>query len=321
MSGRVQLAPTSFGVILGIWAAASGCAPTNDGGFMPLATVGQGGASAAATTTPASTSVYIYGQGGARPATGVGAGGALAAGGAGVVPGGGATAAGTQVAKGGTPGVVTTTPAATGGAPVVTTTAAATNPNTGTTVTFAAGKGVGAMTGYGFVSLGALDSISSPTCGAAAITSTAPCLSGTTWSVDTALCVTGSIPALDKDTPDYDNNWGLLVGLNATDPATKGLGQAFTSVLIATSGTPTTGLRAKVHRKGDTDSVDYCAAFTPGTAIPFTSFTRTCYDAAKPGAAITAADIPNIDKIQLQVSSGAAAITVTNLCITGITFS
>ena len=76
-----------------------------------------------------------------------------------------------------------------------------------------------------------------------------------------------------------------------------------------------------VHRKGDPDATSYCYALTPGTAIPLTSFSTTCYTSASPGTAITATDIPNIDKVSVQVSSTTSLITVTNLCITGITFA
>jgi hypothetical protein len=109
--------------------------------------------------------------------------------------------------------------------------------------------------------------------------------------------------------------------LNATDPAGSGLGQAFTSIAIAVTGSPTAGLRALVHRKGDTVDTSYCAALTPGTPIPLTSFTTACYNTATPGTAITAADVPNIDQVTVQVSSSATAAAVTSLCITGITFA
>src|ERR1700690_1095942 len=190
---------------------------------------------------------------------------------------------------------------------------------TGTTVTFAAGKAQGAMVGYGWVALGSLDSITDPKCGAAAITAAAPCTTSTTWSSASALCVTGNVPALGTP-PDYTNNWGLSVGGNANATAGTGLGQSFTSITIAVTGTPTSGLRAMVHRSGDPDATSYCYALTPGTAIPLTSFSATCYTSASPGTAITAADVPKIDKISVQVSSGTTAIPVPNLCITGITF-
>ncbi len=66
-------------------------------------------------------------------------------------------------------------------------------------------------------------------------------------------------------------------------------------------------------------SVAYCA--TSGTAIPFTSFNTACWNIPPNGTALTAVDVPNIDQIFVQVSAGPAAITVTNLCVTGITFS
>lgn len=173
--------------------------------------------------------------------------------------------------------------------------------------------------GYGWVALGSKDSISDPKCGTAEIKDGTSCAS-TTWSTKDSLCMSGSIPALDATTPDYTNNWGVQLGVNSTEPAGSGLGQSFTSITIAVSGTPSSGLRAKVHRKGDPASTDYCAPYASG-AIPLTSFTTTCYDTAKPGTAITAADVANIDQIGIQVPSSTTAITVTNLCITGITFA
>jgi len=196
---------------------------------------------------------------------------------------------------------------------------------TGTTVAFGNGKGQGAMTGYGYVALGSADTLTSPTCGTTntPITSAAPCKADTQWSSTSALCMTGSVPALPASptSADYTSNWGVSVGLNATDPEGGGLGQAFTSVTIAMTGSPSTGLRAIVHLKGDSPDTQYCFAMTPGTAIPFTSFSATCWDTAAPGTAITAAQVANVDKIAVQVTSTSSAITVTDLCITGITFA
>jgi hypothetical protein len=134
--------------------------------------------------------------------------------------------------------------------------------------------------------------------------------------------MSGAIPALAATSPDYTGNWGVQLGLNSTEVAGGGLGQSFTSVAITVTGSPTSGLRAKVHKKGDAAGTDYCySSMASGTAIPFTSFTATCYDTAKPGAAITAADVPNIDQIGVQVPSSTTAIAVSKLCITGITFA
>jgi hypothetical protein len=169
--------------------------------------------------------------------------------------------------------------------------------------------------------MGSADTVSDPTCGGTKITSTTACTTSTTWSSTTSLCITGSIPALPASptSSDYSTNWGVSVGVNS-DTAGGGLGQSFSSITIAISGTPSSGLRAMVHRKGDSDSTSYCLAYASG-AMTLTSFSTTCYDTAKPGTALTAADVPNIDKVSLQVSSGSAAITVSNLCITGITFA
>jgi hypothetical protein len=203
-----------------------------------------------------------------------------------------------------------------------TSTSTSTTP-TGTTVAFGAGKGQGAMTGYGFVALGSADTLTSPTCGPtkAAITSTTPCAADPNWSNPSAICMSGSIPALPAapTATDYSSNWGASVGLNATDPAGGGLGQSFTSVTITVTGAPTSGLRAIVHKKGDPDSTSYCFALTSGTAIPITSFVTDCYNTVPSGTKIAASD--TIDKISVQVSSGPAAIAITDLCITAIAFA
>ena len=189
----------------------------------------------------------------------------------------------------------------------------------GTEVTFVKGKAQGAMTGYGYVALGADDSITSPTCGPqdTEITEASPCKSSPNWSQDDAICVSGKIPALDETDPDYDANWGVQVGANATDPDGDGLGQAFKTVTFTLSGKPTSGLRALVHK----GSTDYCyEGVTSGKAIDFTDFTKTCYDSASPGTAITAADVASISKLVIQVSSTTSATTVADLCITKIEF-
>lgn len=225
----------------------------------------------------------------------------------GSVSSGGTSSAGGTVSSGGT----TTTSTGSG--------------NTGTTVTFANGKAAGAMTGYGYVALGKLDTITDPTCGTAkaAITEAASCATTTNWNATDKLCMTGSIPALPAapTSTDYSDNWGAQVALNAADPAGGGLGQSFSSVTITMTGSPTSGLRAVVHKKGEAASTSYCAALTPGTAIPFTSFVTDCYNTAPSGTKITAADVTNIDKIGVQVSSGSAAITIADLCITKIEFA
>ena len=260
----------------------------------------------------------IYSAGGTTPKGGSQSSGGITtslSGGATVVSAGGAT-----VVKSG--GVTVVNSGGVSSAGGVTTVGGSTSVGpTGNTVTFASGKAVGAMVGWGWVALGSADTISDPTCGPskAFITAAAQC-AAFNWSSTTALCITGSIPALGTP-PDYTGNWGVSVGVNATDTTPSGgLGQSFTSITITVSGTPDIGLRATVHRKGDPDATSFCYALTSGTAIPLTSFTTSCYTTASPGTAITAADVPNIDKVSVQVSSGTAAITVASLCITGIAF-
>jgi hypothetical protein len=49
-------------------------------------------------------------------------------------------------------------------------------------------------------------------------------------------------------------------------------------------------------------------------------FATDCY-ATAPAGFLAAADVANIDKVSLEAVSGAAAVTVTSMCITGITFA
>jgi hypothetical protein len=199
---------------------------------------------------------------------------------------------------------------------------------TGSTVAFSKGKASGAMTGWGWVALGPADAVSSPTCQGAPFTPTGNCLGGPDWNSTSALCLTGSIPAVAATNPDYINNWGVQIGIDATINAdgrlgsvSQALGQSFTSIAITVSGSPSSGLRAMVHRKGDAVGASYCAPLTSGAAIPFTAFNTKCYASPPDGVALTMADVPNIDQVGVQVSSTFTAITVTNLCITGITFA
>jgi hypothetical protein len=189
-------------------------------------------------------------------------------------------------------------------------------------VTFANGKGQGAMMGYGFVAVGKADTLTLPTCGPSktAITFATPCASDVNWSSPSALCISGWIPALPTSptSTDYADNWGILVGVNATDPGGGGLGQSFTSVTLTLTGSPTSGLRATVHRKDDSDGITYCAPLTSGMPIPFTNFVTDCFNTVPVGARIAATDVANIDKIVVEVRSGSTAIPVTDLCITRI---
>lgn len=214
-----------------------------------------------------------------------------------------------------------------GGSTVTTPTGGVTAPS-GNAVTFNTGKASGAMTGYGWIAMGPQDSASSPTCGtsATAITSTTPCLTSTTWSSASSLCISGTIPMVTGTPADYTDDWGLQIGVNATDATPSGtLGSnaaSFTKITFTTSGAvaPTTAaIRAEIHRLGDPDATTYCANMTSGTPITLTAFNTACWDGS--GTSLTSADITNIDKVGVQISSDtSSAYTVTNYCLSGISF-
>ena len=178
------------------------------------------------------------------------------------------------------------------------------------------------MTGYGWVTLGASDSVTTPTCGAAEapITSASLCLGTTHWNIATALCVTGTVPALpvSPTQPDRNNNWGIQVGVNAAEP-NQAIGKSFGSITVNATGLPSSGARVELHRSVDAAGTTYCSnSFVSGTPIALTSFNTSCWDNS--GTALTTGDVAKIDEVGIQVSSTNTAITVTDLCMTSIVF-
>ena len=192
--------------------------------------------------------------------------------------------------------------------------------NAGNVVTFVNGQAKGAMTGVGWVALGTKTTVTDPTCGTDKHPMTDPCTT-INWSSSSALCVSGSIAALPTSpTPDdYANNWGVQVGVSATEPSGGLLGQSFSNITFTFTGTPTTNVRAQVHRNGDPDSTQFCAYITSDTAVPITDFSTLCW-APGTGTSLTTADVPTIDKMALQISSGFTPVAVQNFCMTRIEF-
>jgi hypothetical protein len=187
------------------------------------------------------------------------------------------------------------------------------------TTIFKDGYGVGLMTGDGWVSLGSLDTLNSPTCGPAPITSARPCTGTKTWSSPTALCISGAIPALPSSPSpsDFANNWGIQVGVDANlsgDP----IGRQFKTLTYNMTGSPSSGLRAEIHRSGDAIGVTYCATLVPGKPITLSTFNSSCWDGT--GASLTPADILKIDKVIVHIPSGSSPINVNSLCIGSIVF-
>jgi hypothetical protein len=191
-----------------------------------------------------------------------------------------------------------------------------------TTVNFKQGKAEGAMTGWGWASMGALDSVTSPTCGPSKLplSTQEPCMVGFNWSSIDALCMSGQLPAL-PDPPtaaDFLANWGMSVGVDATDPRGGSVSAAFTAMGVTFTGTPTTGLRIHLHRIGDPDDKMYCHdGIISGVSYLLSSFNTACWDSS--GTPFNpAAD--RFDRLTFAVTSSSVARTVSDLCLTGISF-
>jgi len=234
--------------------------------------------------------------------------------------GGSSAAAGTHA--GGTPATGGTTAA--GGSPAA----------GGNTVTFSSGQAQGLMTGYGWAALGTEDdTLTSPTCGTTLtpLTPTAPCTTANpaNWSSTNALCISGNVGALPAapTQTDYSDNWGVEVGVDANTDTTIPIGQSFSTISVALSGTPMTGLRVDIGTTTSLSTAPYCAVWTAGP-IPLTSFNTECWNGTSCASStdgkcvqLQASDVTNITQVMIQVPSTSAAIPVTNLCMTGITFN
>ncbi|MGA7742621.1 MAG: hypothetical protein WBP56_17815 [Polyangia bacterium] len=239
--------------------------------------------------------------------------------------GGSSAAAGTHA--GGTPATGGTTAA--GGSPAA----------GGNTVTFSSGQAQGPMTGYAYVALGPQDSISDPVCNPTAtagastqqISNTTPCptTGQTVWDSATALCISGSIPKVQDDTAfptgDYTADWGLQIGVNTSNPPGTTLGTSYSTIALninPSAVTPAnTAIRAIIHLVSMTATANpYCATITTsGAPIPLTSFNTACWDNS--GTALLATDVPNIDKVGVQISSDLTnAYTVSGFCLNSIVF-
>jgi hypothetical protein len=236
------------------------------------------------------------------------AGGVLAAGGAEEL--GGSVGSGGDLSTGGAIATVDLGTGGGGGSPVQ---------RSGNVVTFVNGMAQGAMAGPGWVAMGTVETVTSPTCMGAPITYATPCLAQTTWNNPNALCVVGMIPALPPvpTSADYANNWGIQVGVSAGEPSGV-VGLSFSTIALTVTGPLPSGLRAEIHRLGDPDSTFYCANLISGAKIALTAFNTTCWDGL--GVPFTLADAPKIDRVSVQVSATFTATPVTNLCLSRIVF-
>ncbi len=183
-----------------------------------------------------------------------------------------------------------------------------------TTVTFANGRGMGAMVGPGWIASGGLDTVVSPAC-PLKVSGTSRCDS-TTWPRSSSLCVTGSVPVVVGG--DYTGNWGIEIGVDATDPPNAPIGIVYSTVTVNFTESSSTDLRIELHRSGDPSTVTYCHdAVVSGTSYLLASFNTQCYGTG--GTQFS--DAAKIDQVGLQAtSSEASGLTLTNLCLDSIAF-
>jgi hypothetical protein len=194
--------------------------------------------------------------------------------------------------------------------------------------TFVQGRGQGALSGYGYASLGAADSLTSPTCGGMPIGGLAPSMppvtfgstcrpSDITWSSTAALCASGRIPGWSSSQSygSYLVNWGIMIGVGAKDPV-QALGVTYKSVALTVTGSYPGGLVAVAHLAGDDYNRTYCAWMRSGVPIRLSSFNTECNFGS--GTSLDEDDVQKIDKIGVQVPPSQDAITLSDFCLTQI---
>jgi hypothetical protein len=197
--------------------------------------------------------------------------------------------------------------------------------------TFASGRAQGAMSGYGYVSLGVVDSVTSPTCNGVQIGGLAPSMppvtfnstcppSGITWGSATGLCVSGSIPGWSSRLSymDYMIDWGIMVGAATREPV-QAMGVSYRTVTLTVSGGDESPLFAVVHLADDANHLTYCASMRSGEAIKLSAFNTEClFDS---GQRLADSDVQKIDKLGIQVPSSESAITLSDFCLIKIEFA
>jgi hypothetical protein len=180
-------------------------------------------------------------------------------------------------------------------------------------VTFSDGVAAGAMTGPCWIVLGTADTVTSPAC----IRSGDSC-SPAAWPATASLCVTGIVPSvLDGD---YTDNWGIAIGVSATQPPYGPIGTSYSTITMNWTGSPTTGLRIVVHVSGDPSTTTYCLDdAAAGKKYRLVDFNTECYGGAG-GVDLTAADASKIDQVELQVVPSSTPYDLKDLCLDSIVF-
>ena len=197
--------------------------------------------------------------------------------------------------------------------------------------TFVSGRAQGALSGYGYVSLGVVDSVTSPTCNGMQIGGISPSMppvtfnstcrpSAITWGSPTGLCVSGSIAGWSSNPShvDYLIDWGIMVGVATREPVQE-LGVAYSRITLTVSGWNSDALLAVVHLADDASNLTYCARMTSGNSIRLSSFNTEC--SFGNGKSLFDKDVEKIDKIGVQVPASQSSITLSDFCLTKIEFA
>jgi hypothetical protein len=223
----------------------------------------------------------------------------------------------------------------------------------GKTVIFSNGRAVGAMVDWGWVAGGnsqvgggnaetPLTTFTQPVCpaGAGALTGFSQSCSNTQWPTPNALCLSGNIPGTTacsgglatcattagpvtvqcepSETRDYGEDWGAMVGVQATPDKKSTLNFIPSSIAATFTGAPAS---SNIRLFIIIDSISYCTyggltSYVSGTTVAASDFSNQCWTTG--GTA--PASLAGIQKVMLQIDSQTTPVEFANFCFTGIVF-
>jgi hypothetical protein len=144
--------------------------------------------------------------------------------------------------------------------------------------------------------------------------------SSTATLAKNALCMSGHVMQLPEfpTQSDYANDWGLGIGVYLNEAmgtmAPMSYALTGTGITVSTNGVPMcTSARVIVDHGGQ----DYCAPLTDGQAIPWATFSTTCWSPSV-GTALSGAP-SDVTAVKVQfLTSVNGPCNFTNFCITDL---
>lgn len=190
---------------------------------------------------------------------------------------------------------------------------------------FRDGASIGLLAGPAVPIWGEKDTLTGPTCLPGDYTSNGrSCTQYLSWGQGDALCLSGTVPAVP--TAELGTSWGL--GYQITVGRAGELGQDFTTVSANLTGVPASATKAgrfmlgvKTLNSDGTTTLYYHIDNGTGTAYPLTEFNTQWWDNTT-GVFLKTEMVRHINYFHVLIASATSdSVTVTNLCLSQVTFN